>query len=584
MPRRAAKADCLNQSGWSNQPHLEEILSADEENRPLFRCLLCSGENGNDRNSDSPTLSVDEVALHLLSASHRRMVKETVRQALPTLRDESCLDGPLSLPFCRMGHNPDHANRVEFTCLTCRTKGMPLGVFLTHCQSFRHTSKHREACEGLGVGNTVDSESLLSSGSLCSPLPTSPSVISPVLRNALIQQPYLAQQEPQKGVFVWECLLCHVSELQSTDDLVLHLQTPDHLRRQNDLFTSESQSVIETEKNTLSNGREEYRCKLCGTNTMLLERLGSHYNGMRHRQAFRQVRGTAQNSIDLNDDARTAREPHRTGEKTLSGSETAVDELAAHKAASLPGLASLTQFDSAALPTLSSTDIANGTHYPPPPPAPHLGAEAMNVLAKVEICRALQVQIAPLPDFQKHHVNHLLLQHVLCDEEPTQGVFLSLATVYVNDYLSQLPTNRTVGADRRQPPEPGGAFTLPPLAETSNLHEGGSDASMSNFRKHLPKDSYLSPTVMKSIASVDFDDDADLPAVTLDFRSSQPKDLPSASSAAPSAPSTASTATGTDAWRMVTSNPSAATPKVFDSPYRPRKKRSTQECFPCCIL
>jgi hypothetical protein len=581
MPR-LSKTACLNQSGWLNQPHLEERLTADDENRQLFRCLLCSSEDGNDRSIDAASLSVDVVAVHLLSASHRRKVKETVRQALPTLRDESCLDGPLSLPFCRMGHNPKHANRVEFTCLTCRTKGMPLGVFLTHCQSFRHTSKHREACEGLGVGNAADSESLLSSGSLRSPSPTT-SVLPPVLQDALVQQPYLAQQEPQKGVFVWECLLCHVSELQSTDDLLLHLQTPDHLCRKNELATSVPQSAIETERITLSNGREEFRCKLCGTNTMLLERLGSHYNGMRHRQAFRQVRGTAQNNVDLNHDASTPKAPHRTGEKTLLGSETAVDELAAHQAAPLPGLASLTQYDSAALSTLSSTDIANGTLYPPPPPAPPMGAEAMNVLAKVEKCRALQIQIAPLPDFQKHHVNHLLLQHVLCDDEPTQGVFLSLASVYANDYLSQLPTNRTVGADRRQPPAPGGAFALPPLAETSNLHESGSDASMSNFRRHLPKDSYLSPTVMKSIASVDFDDDAALPAVTLDFRNSQPKAFSCASSAAPSAPSTASKAIGTDAWRMASSKASAA-PKVFDSPYRPRKKRSTQDCFPCCIL
>jgi hypothetical protein len=573
MSPRLTKLDSLNQAGWVNQHYLEERLSANDENRSFYTCLLCSSDVGRDPNH-APGMTVDEVAAHLVSVSHRQKVKEMVRQALPTLRDESCLDDPLSFPFCRMGHNPKHGNRVEFECLTCQTKGMPLGVFLNHCHGYRHTSKHQEACEGLGVLSAGPVDRLLTTSlSQCSVLP-------PMLRNALIQQPYLAQKETQKGIFVWECLLCHVSELQSIGDLCQHLWTPDHVRLQNDLAASVPGNVIEVEQITLPNGREEYRCKLCGTNTMLLERLGAHYHGMRHRQAFQQVRGTLN---DVND-AIATKATHLTGETACSEFATGVGRLApADESASLPGSASPLRRDSTALsPLLPSTGMENCTPFPPAA-ASSMGADAMNVLAKVEKCRALQVQIAPLPDFQKHHVNHLLLQYVLCDEEPTQGVFLSLATVYVNDYLSQLPTNRAVAADRRQLPAPG-TLAPPPLAETSPPHDNGSDASMSTFRKHLPKDSYLSPTVMKSIAAVDFGDDAALPAVTLDFRDSQRKVFSSASSStAPSAPSTAS-ATGSEAWQMVSSNPSATAPKVFDSPYRPRKKRSNQDCFPCCIL
>jgi hypothetical protein len=306
-------------------------------------------------------------------------------------------------------------------------------------------------------------------------------------------------------------LLCHQSGLETDNDILRHVHSKEHESRHQELVAS-SNDDLSMERWTLSSGREEYRCRHCDTKTMTVERLPSHFNGAKHRQAIRnwllaatgmskdESRSlTIATALSVTSNEVMSDVPSSSSRSDGDGDDDNMGRLAKQ---------ALSVMDDVTAPTLleESTDATTANSVGPlvssidSSSRPLLfsptssRSDVLRTLAKVEKCREIQHQISRLPETHKHHINHLLLQHVLCCDEPTQGVLLSLAMVYVNDYTLQqnqfsncASSSSTGTADRSI------------IFDTSS----GADA-MSNFRKHLPQDSYLSPTVVRSTVELPF--------------------------------------------------------------------------------
>jgi hypothetical protein len=398
-------------------------------------------------------------------------------------------------------------------------------------------------------------------------------------------------------VFVWECLLCQLLGLNSESDILRHVQSPGHESRHKELNASCEDLCMETV--TLVTGREEHRCRLCDTGTMMVDRLASHFNGARHRQAIRNLLHAAAGTAKKDEDRSTTTAialsvtsteamsdvPSASASRSEDDDDSDMDRLEQQVLSVLDDATSPTPL---ALPTAASAarnvaPLATPFHSSGTPlkVSPTISSsEALLTLAKVEKCREIQHQISHLPETHKHHINHILLQHVLCSDEPTQGVLLSLAMVYVNDYTLQQnqPANR-ISSNKNGTAEPM-------VVDTRTGSE-----SMSTFRKHLPQDSYLSPTVVKSTVALPLDGSTD-DAITPSGASFGP---PLAASSAGPPYNGAAAPTQRDVGSRQLVQPETAhdvlhsspvPPVLLDSPTSRRKNKShsNQDCDFCSIL
>jgi hypothetical protein len=375
-------------------------------------------------------------------------------------------------------------------------------------------------------------------------------------------------------------MLCQVHNFQTLDEVLRHVQSPDHEDLHQELTASTHD--ISMERQTLPNGKEEYRCRLCDTKTMVLDRLPSHFDGAKHRQSIRNL-VAASGRKNVKPPIHTMAVRSVTSTEAMSDAPSSssraedddnVNRVGQRTSSVLSEVTLLGPFEE---PTAVSTPHSPGLFAPSTsdplllPPALSR-SDALRVLAKVEKCREVQNQISHLPEAQKYHINHLLLQHVLSCDAPTEGLFLSLAMVYVNDYVSQ------------QKPDPNSTIsnTGPTVVDTTGAFLTATP-SVSDFRKHLPQDSYLSPTVMKSTATLSFDGSTDvICAIGIPrFSASSSRDSPNKIEAPRLHPEGENKPRPDD-----DPEPSQSPPVLLASPTGRRrgKNDSKQDCSLCAIL